>query len=66
MSPHEPIPRALNANIDIARNSDAATVKPAVRIHSPDLRFESILNFRDVGSYVNQLCGTRYGKDSSL
>ncbi|EEH10574.1 conserved hypothetical protein [Histoplasma capsulatum G186AR] len=48
MSPHEPIPRAFNANIDVARNSDATTtVKPAVRIHSPDLRFERILNFRD-------------------
>ncbi|EER42704.1 tyrosine/serine protein phosphatase [Histoplasma capsulatum H143] len=48
MSPHEPIPRAFNANIDVARNSDATTtVKPAVRIHSPDLQFESILNFRD-------------------
>ncbi|KLJ12483.1 hypothetical protein EMPG_12476 [Blastomyces silverae] len=65
MSPREPSPRVLNANIDVAINNNTADnvpPKPTTvdETSSPDRPFDNVLNLRDVGVHINRLCGTRY------
>ncbi|KAL2375981.1 hypothetical protein RJ035_008165, partial [Blastomyces gilchristii] len=64
MSPREPSPQGLNANVDVAINNKTAdndTPKPTTvdEISSPDRPFDNVLNLRDVGVHINRLCGTR-------
>ncbi|EGE77162.2 tyrosine/serine protein phosphatase [Blastomyces dermatitidis ATCC 18188] len=71
MSPREPSPQGLNANVDVAINNKTAdndTPKPTTvdEISSPDRPFDNVLNLRDVGVHINRLCGTRVVREGVL
>ncbi|KKZ61001.1 hypothetical protein EMCG_04336 [[Emmonsia] crescens] len=59
MSPREPSPVGFSANIDVSINNSAIIKPSADEISYPGRPFDNIMNFRDVGAYINQLCGTR-------